>query len=113
MSSSLLRNVLLGALAALATAAGAQPAPTLQLEPYAFRLADGTDLAAERGRFSVPEDRRDPNSRRIEIGFVRFRSTNPNPGAPIVYLAGGPGGSGVGTARGARQRPTQSRNVSA
>jgi len=102
MASSLLRKVLIGALAVLATSAGAQP-PTLQLEPYAFRLADGTDLPAERGRFSVPEDRGDPRSRRIEIGFVRFRSTNPNPGAPIVYLAGGPGGSGVATARGPRQ----------
>src|SRR5690349_23781890 len=80
----------------------AQPS-ALRVEPYAFRLADGTDLAAERGTFSVPEDRNDPRSRRIEIGFVRFRSTNPHPGAPIVYLAGGPGGSGVATARGPRQ----------
>jgi pimeloyl-ACP methyl ester carboxylesterase len=99
------RRLLLCALA-FAPAAGAaapSPAPQLRLEPYAFRLADGTDLAAERGRFTVPEDRRDPRSRRIEIGFVRFRSTSPNPGAPIVYLAGGPGGSGVATARGPRQ----------
>jgi len=85
-----------------ATAASSR-APELRLEPYAFRLADGTDLAAERGTFTVPEDRNDPRSRRIEIGFVRFRSTNPHPGAPIVYLAGGPGGSGVATARGPRQ----------
>lgn len=77
--------------------------PALRFEPYAFRLADGSDLPAERGTFSVPEDRSDPHSRRIEIGFVRFRSTNPNPGRPLVYLAGGPGGSGVATARGPRQ----------
>jgi pimeloyl-ACP methyl ester carboxylesterase len=84
-------------------AASAAPAPMLRVEPYEFRLADGTMLAAERGTFTVPEDRNDPNSRRIEIGFVRFRSTNVRPGAPIVYLAGGPGGSGVATARGPRQ----------
>ncbi len=91
--------------------AAAQNAPTgmqdlsatLRTEPYAFRLADGSDLGVERGSFLVPEDRNDPNSRLITIGFVRFRSTNPHPGAPIIYLAGGPGGSGVGTARGARQ----------
>ncbi len=77
--------------------------PALRVEPYAFRLADGSDLAAERGTFTVPEDRRDPRSRRIEIGFVRFKSTSPHPGAPIVYLAGGPGGSGLATARGPRQ----------
>ncbi len=84
-------------------AASAQSTAELRLEPYAFRLADGTELAAERGRFLVPEDRTDPNSRRIELGFVRFRSTSPDPGPPIVYLAGGPGGSGVGTAGGPRQ----------
>src|SRR4029450_7012290 len=77
--------------------------PSLGVEPYAFRLADGSDLAAERGSFTVPEDRKDPRSRRIEIGFVRVKSTNPNPGTPIGSLAGGPGGSGVATARGPRQ----------
>ncbi|HEX8642288.1 MAG TPA: alpha/beta fold hydrolase [Allosphingosinicella sp.] len=105
MTIRTMSRLLLYALALAPAAAIAAPssAPSLRLEPYAFRLADGTDLAAERGTFSVPEDRDDPRSRRIEIGFVRFRSTNPNPGAPIVYLAGGPGGSGVATARGPRQ----------
>jgi pimeloyl-ACP methyl ester carboxylesterase len=101
----MLRKALLlcALLAPAAASAAPGPAPALRVEPYAFRLADGNMLAAERGTFTVPEDRGDPNSRRIEIGFVRFRSTNPNPGAPIVYLAGGPGGSGVATARGPRQ----------
>lgn len=89
--------------AALALSIPAAAAAQLRVEPYSFRLADGSELAAERGTFSVPEDRNDPRSRRIEIGFVRFRSTSPHPGAPIVYLAGGPGGSGVATARGPRQ----------
>ena len=88
---------------ALAFASPAIAQPELRLEPFAFRLSDGTELAAERGRFLVPEDRNDSESRRIELGFVRFRSTNPDPGAPIIYLAGGPGGSGVATARGPRQ----------
>lgn len=99
MLRALLRAALPCALAFSTAAAPAQ----LRIEPYSFRLADGSDLAAERGTFSVPEDRNDPRSRRIEIGFVRFRSTSPHPGAPIVYLAGGPGGSGVATARGPRQ----------
>jgi pimeloyl-ACP methyl ester carboxylesterase len=100
----MLRALLRGALpCALAFSIPAAAPAQLRVEPYAFRLADGTELAAERGTFTVPEDRRDPRSRRIEIGFVRFRSTNPHPGAPIVYLAGGPGGSGVATARGPRQ----------
>jgi len=95
-------RLMLASLAAL-IAVPAVAAPLLKLEPTTFKLADGTDLAVERGRFLVPEDRNDPGSRRIEIGFIRFKSTNARPGAPIVYLAGGPGGSGVGTAHGARQ----------
>ena len=87
----------------LAASAASAAAPRLRLEPTLFRLADGTDLPAQRGRLLVPENRNDPRSRQIEIGFVRLPSTNPNPGAPIVYLAGGPGGSGVDAARGARQ----------
>jgi pimeloyl-ACP methyl ester carboxylesterase len=89
--------------ALLAFAAVPAHAEPLKIEPATFKLADGTELAVERGTFSVPEDRRDPRSRRIGLGFVRFKSTSPNPGSPIVYLAGGPGGSGVATARGARQ----------
>lgn len=94
--------VLLGGVALAASSAPAA-APRLKLEPLAFKLADGSELPAERGRFLVPEDRSDPKSRKIEIGFVRFRSTSPRPGPPIVYLAGGPGGSGVATAQGPRQ----------
>jgi pimeloyl-ACP methyl ester carboxylesterase len=81
----------------------AQPkAGDLQIEPYTFEAADGTKVEAERGFLTVPENRQKPGSRLIQIAFVRFKSTSANPGAPIVYLAGGPGGSGIGAARGAR-----------
>src|SRR5215213_4463340 len=92
----------LAALLILGAAPVAAESP-LKIEATTLKLADGTELPVERGTFAVPEDRNDPRSRRIDIGFIRFRSTSPKPGAPIVYLAGGPGGSGVGTARGARQ----------
>lgn len=78
------------------------PAPALTVEPYTFTASNGTKVEAERGTFEVPENRRDPNSRKIKIGFVRFKSTAATPGDPIVYLAGGPGASGTGTAQGAR-----------
>lgn len=103
MNRILTRAAILCALLCPAAAHAVPAAPTLQLRPLMFRLADGTELETDRGTFSVPEDRDDPASRRIEIGFVRFRSTSPHPGAPIVYLAGGPGGSGVGAANGPRQ----------
>jgi pimeloyl-ACP methyl ester carboxylesterase len=77
-------------------------APALTVEPYTFTGPNGVKVEAERGTFEVPENRSDPNSRKIRIGFVRFKSTSANPGDPIVYLAGGPGGTGTGTAQGAR-----------
>jgi pimeloyl-ACP methyl ester carboxylesterase len=91
-------------LAACSTASARESArpPALSVEPYTFTARDGRSVAAERGRFSVPENRADPNSRRIELAFVRFRSTAETPGNPIVYLAGGPGGAGTGAAQGPR-----------
>lgn len=80
----------------------ATPAPQLTVEPYTFTGPNGVKVEAERGTFEVAENRSNPNSRRIRIGFVRFKSTSPNPGDPIVYLAGGPGGTGTGTAQGPR-----------
>lgn len=77
-------------------------APPLTLEPYVFEAQDGTRVDAELGTFSVPENRRRPDSRRIDLKLVRFRTTSAEPGPPIVYLAGGPGGSGTGAARGSR-----------
>ncbi|MEO1256976.1 MAG: alpha/beta hydrolase, partial [Bacteroidota bacterium] len=52
--------------------------------------------------FVVPENRANPDGKQLTLSFVRFKSTNPSPAAPIVYLAGGPGGSGINTAKGDR-----------
>lgn len=70
--------------------------------PFRFTARNGQEADAERGFFEVPEDRRVPGSRRIRLGYVRFPSTSTRPGPPIVYLAGGPGGSGADTATGLR-----------
>lgn len=70
--------------------------------PFTFTARSGQTAPAERGFFEVPEDRNDPRSRRIRLGYVRFPTTAPNPGPPIVYLAGGPGGSGADAATGPR-----------
>ena len=71
-------------------------------EPIMFTSHSGETVEAFQGAFSVPENRRNPDSRMIEIGYVRFPALEGASGSPIVYLAGGPGGSGTGTAR--RQR---------
>jgi pimeloyl-ACP methyl ester carboxylesterase len=67
-----------------------------------FERSGGERIAAEVGEIEVPEDRARPTSRRIKLRFVRFPATTPTPGSPIIYLAGGPGGSGIHTARGPR-----------
>jgi pimeloyl-ACP methyl ester carboxylesterase len=77
-------------------------AQDVQPGPFRYTAGNGQETDAERGFFEVPEDRRLPGSRRIRLGYVRFASTSPDPGPPIVYLAGGPGGSGVRTAMGPR-----------
>jgi pimeloyl-ACP methyl ester carboxylesterase len=87
----------------LTTTIFAQPkSGTLKIKPYTFETNRKEKVDAEFGTLFVPENRSDPESNLIELAFVRFKSTAKNPGPPIVYLAGGPGGSGIGTARGSR-----------
>ena len=61
----------------------------------------GFTTKAEFGTLSVQENRIKPNhSGKIELAFIRFKATTANPGSPIVFLAGGPGNSGISVARG-------------
>lgn len=76
--------------------------PALTVEPTTFTSSDGRAVAAEVGRFRVPENRDRPDGRTIELAFVRFPTTSATPGPPIVYLAGGPGGAGTDAASGTR-----------
>lgn len=95
----------LALLAVLTAAPGtrADAAPhDLKIEPYTFETFDGRKVEAELGRFRVPVRRTPGNDRTIELAFVRFPATTPDPGPPIVYLAGGPGGSGISTAQAGR-----------
>jgi len=83
-------------------ASAQQKAGTLKLKPYVFENNKKEKVDAEFGTLFVPENRSKPDSNLIELAFVRFKSTAPNPGPPIVYLAGGPGGSGIFTAKDTR-----------
>lgn len=74
----------------------------VQLKPYSFKADNGTTVAAQWGTFDVPLRHGVKNGKSIALSFVRFKSTSPHPGDPIVYLAGGPGGSGIAAARGKR-----------
>lgn len=78
----------------------------LTLTPVQFTNTDysirPTIIEAEEGRLRVPERHAKPDGRQIEVHFVRFRSTAARPGPPIIYLAGGPGGSGTWSSSGDR-----------
>lgn len=74
----------------------------LSIEPYAYVTEAGDTFPAELGRFQVPEDHARRDGRSLELAFVRFPATGPDPGSPIVYLAGGPGGSAIEIGRGPR-----------
>ena len=67
-----------------------------------FESQSGEAVEAFQGEFHVPENRSDPGSRTLTLRYVRFPATNESNKTPIVYLAGGPGGPGSGTARGRR-----------
>ena len=67
--------------------------PSIQLFPYLFRSNLGQPVVAEWGQLCVPENRRKNDSRLISIPFVRFLATVDEPGTPIIFLQGGPGGS--------------------
>ena len=67
-----------------------------------FTADSGKSVKAYSGSYQVPENRNTMGSRLLTIHYVRFPSLSDKPAAPIVYLAGGPGGSGIATAKGRR-----------
>jgi pimeloyl-ACP methyl ester carboxylesterase len=76
-------------------------AESIHYQPYSYDYGV-QHITAELGRFSVPEKHESPQKGRITLAFLRLKSTSAHPGPPIVYLAGGPGGSGINLAKGAR-----------
>lgn len=90
------------ALAAILVTMPLRASENVTLEPATFKPNSGEPVSAETGTLVVPESRRKKSDQKISLKFVRFRSTAKKPGSPIVYLAGGPGGSGIDAARGTR-----------
>lgn len=71
--------------------AAAQPAPRVAFEPFSLRTYDGQVHQIELGKVIVPESRAKPNGPSVTVAFLRLKSTSATPGAPIVFLMGGPG----------------------
>ena len=102
LTPSLLTLLLFGSAGIAVPNAAVQerPAPPVTFTPVTVTGRDGTSVAAEQGVMRVPENRSRAGGRIIELHFLRFKATGQQPGSPIVFLAGGPGGSGIATARG-------------
>jgi pimeloyl-ACP methyl ester carboxylesterase len=77
------------------------PPGRLRFEPVRFAPRDGSaPVAVELGRLTVLENHGRPSGPTIELAFVRFKTTAAHPAPPVVWLAGGPGGSGSQDAEG-------------
>lgn len=92
--------LLVTAPAAPAAAPPSSPRPGEQA--LEFAASAGDTVQAFRGALSVPSNWQRPDGARLQLAYVRFPATGADPGPPIVYLAGGPGGSGIDAARGPR-----------
>ena len=73
-------------------------AAQIRWEPFPLKNAPA-NLRAQLGRLTVPLVRAKPDAGNAEIAFVRLQVGEGKPGAPLVYLPGGPGGSGIGATR--------------
>jgi pimeloyl-ACP methyl ester carboxylesterase len=87
---------------AVASEGNTTPAQNDATQTYANEVEvvfenDGQKVQAFEGSIQVPENRSDKNSRSIPLHYLRFPATGKDPGSPIIYLSGGPGGSGIGT----------------
>ena len=91
----LVRALGIAVLLASASEPQAPPRANIHTTPYPLDADKPAPIAGELWTLSVPENRDEPGSRHIELCFVRLPSTAALPGAPIVYLAGGPGSSGI------------------
>ena len=97
------RMFLMTAVAALTVVSDVgHSAPGPGRDSFGFESYNGRSIAAERGFVRVPLRHAAPDGPAIEIAYVRLPATTAHPKAPIVFLDGGPGASGIrtGAARG-------------
>lgn len=63
------------------------------IEPAILTTPETGTVHFQLGALYAPENRADPNSRIIGVGFARFRASQPTGAPPMFILPGGPGGS--------------------
>ena len=87
--------LILAALATLTTSVSA--ALPWQDFAYHYTAADKKKIPVpgQSAKLVVPEDAAHPDAAKVELFLMRLPATTKTPGAPIVYLHGGPGGSAL------------------
>lgn len=71
--------------------------PAVTLTPARIQVG-GSPVDVELGEFQVAQFHARADSARMPLRFLRLKSRSETPGPPIVYLAGGPGASGIAAA---------------
>jgi pimeloyl-ACP methyl ester carboxylesterase len=69
----------------------------LSVKRHYFVLNGLRRVPGQWGELRVPENRSNLRSRQIKVTFGRVPGTGKVPGAPIFFIAGGPGASGIGS----------------
>ena len=59
--------------------------------PFTLKTFDGAEHSAELVTLRVPENRRRPTGKTIDLGFLRLRHTGAEAGTVIIFLPPGPG----------------------
>ncbi|HWU78442.1 MAG TPA: alpha/beta fold hydrolase [Caulobacter sp.] len=89
---------MLVSLAALAASIGgpAEAATdSVVIEQHSLTLPGGETVDYEIGTLYAPENRDDPKSRKIGVGFARIKALKPTGAPPVFWLPGGPGVSAL------------------
>ena len=79
----------------LAISGEAQQVASITWEPLTFEAPVVGQTTGERGWLVVPVRHGNPAGAKIRLPVVRLRTTNPDPGPPVVFIAGGPGNAGT------------------
>ncbi len=80
--------------APISVPAGAQAGDLAGTEPCTYK-ANKVEYEADCGTLVVPENRANSNSRLIALPVIRVHALGDSPAEPILWLAGGPGGSNM------------------
>ncbi|GAB3162761.1 alpha/beta fold hydrolase [Telluribacter humicola] len=70
-------------------------AATIDFKPVKAKIYTGDSISCEMGTLDVPENRLATHGNKIELALLKLKSLSPAPSYPIVFLAGGPGESGI------------------